>query len=268
VPDPGHALREGIRIVLVRPMHPGNVGATARAMKNMGLRRLVVVDPPCFDLERARWMAGGGRDVLEKASFVPDVATAVGDCKLAVGCTARMRRWDWPVLEPPALAQQALAQGDDVALLFGREDVGLENDDLAHCQALVRIPTDGEPSLNLSQAVLLVSSALFDAARAQGWIPTEEDRQVARSAGRSRTRKQRLDAPTSPPAPLAMQQSLLDQAVEVLSRTTYLKGRNEDQVRITLGRLLQRLAPTEQEAAILLGMTKRTRIQLERNEEE
>ncbi len=261
--DPGQTLREGVRIVLVRPIHPGNVGATARAMKNMGLRRLVVVDPPCFDLERARWMAGGGRDVLEAARFVPDVASAIADCDLAVGCTARMRRWDWPVWEPASLGREAIRRGGTVAILFGREDMGLENEDLAHCQALLRIPTDGEPSLNLSQAVLLVCGALFQSARDAGWTPTEEDRQTTRSAGRGRSRMPPSAAPPSTPsAPLAMQHALVKRAVSILSKTSYMNGRSEEQVRVALGQMLQKLHPTEKEATILLGMTKKTHIRL------
>ena len=84
-------LRSGLRVVLVNPIHPGNVGATARAMKNSGLRQLVVVSPLQFDMERARWMAGGGRDVLDEAHFVSTVAEAVSDCQFAIGCTARAR---------------------------------------------------------------------------------------------------------------------------------------------------------------------------------
>ena len=261
--DPEQTLREGVRIVLVRPIHPGNVGATARAMKNMGLRRLVVVDPPCFDLERARWMAGGGRDVLEAAQFVPDVASAVGDCDLAVGCTARMRRWDWPVWEPAALGAEAMRREGNTAILFGREDMGLENEDLAYCQALLRIPTDGEPSLNLSQAVLLVCGALFQSARDAGWTPTEEDRQTTRSAGRGRSRMPRADTPLpAHSAPLAMQHTLVERAVSVLSKTSYMNGKNEGQVRVALGQMLQKLHPTEKEATILLGMARKTRIRL------
>jgi TrmH family RNA methyltransferase len=208
-------------------------------------------------------MAGGGRDVLESAQFVPDVASAIGDCDLAVGCTARMRRWDWPIWEPAALGAEAMRREGNLAILFGREDMGLENEDLAYCQALLRIPTDGEPSLNLSQAVLLVCGALFQSARDVGWIPTEEDRQTTRSAGRGRSRMPRsASPPLGPSAPLAMQQALVEQAVSVLSRTSYMNGRNEEQVRVALGQMLQKLHPTEKESTILLGMAKKTRIRL------
>ncbi len=105
-PDPALVLRERVRIVLVRPLQPGNVGSVARAMANMGLRRLVIVDPPAFDLERARWMAAGGAALLDQAQFVGSVAQAVAGCALALGTTARVRRWAWPVISPRTLAQR------------------------------------------------------------------------------------------------------------------------------------------------------------------
>jgi tRNA (cytidine32/uridine32-2'-O)-methyltransferase len=255
-------LRSDLRIVLVQPIHPGNVGATARAMKNSGLRQLVVVAPLGFDMERARWMAGGGRDVLENTRFVSSVELAVSDCQLAVGCTARSRRWDWPVLEPDSLAERALNTDGPIAVLFGREDMGLDNEALLHCQALLRIPTDGEPSLNLSQAVLLVCQSLFRAALRQGWEPTEEERQGPRSAGRERPGRpsQILD---SPPAPLGSQSIILTEAMSLLESTDYMVGQNDEQVRITLTNLLQRAAPTDKEIAILRGMFKKAAWRLE-----
>ncbi len=249
-------------MVLVNPIHPGNVGATARAMKNSGLRQLVVVSPLQFDMERARWMAGGGRDVLESARFVSSVAEAVSDCQLAVGCTARSRRWDWPVIEPKALADKTMSTSGPIAILFGREDMGLDNDALLQCQALVKIPTDGEPSLNLSQAVLLVCQAVFRRAVELGWEPTAEDRQGPRSAGRERPGRPTETEP-APLATLESQSLVLNEAIHLLEKTTYMVGQNDEQVRVTLGNLLQRAAPTAKEVSILLGMFKKAAWSLE-----
>jgi len=251
-------LREDIRIVLVNPLFPGNVGSAARAMKNMGLRRLVLVDPPAFDMERARWMAAGGKDLLEKAEIVSSVEEAVADCTLAVGCTARSRRWNWPVVEPSALAQKALENEGPTAILFGREDSGLDNDALAHCQMLLRIPTDGDPSLNLSQAVLLLSWAIFDTALTGGWEPEEEARQGKRSGGPAKGPKNTTHIPTAP-ATLDLQHRVVEEALEMLQETPYMASRGSEQVEVQLGILLQRLAPTQVETDILRGMIRKTK---------
>ena len=249
-------LRERIRIVLVHPLQPGNVGATARAMKNMGLRQLYVVAPPAFDMERARWMAGGAKGLLETARFVATVEEAVADCHLAVGSTTRARRWNWPVVEPPQLAATALDADGPVAILFGREDTGLDNDSLGRCQMLLRIPTDGEPSLNLSQAVLLTCNAILEEARRRGWQCDEPPRQGRRSGGASKGEKAPPQEAT--PATLAEQAVVVDEAYNLLARTPYMRGRNEEQLRIQLSMMLQRLAPTDVEVKILRGMMRKT----------
>jgi len=250
-------LREDIRIVLVNPLFPGNVGGAARAMKNMGLRRLVLVDPPAFDMERARWMAAGGKDLLETAEIVSSVEEAVADCALAVGCTARSRRWNWPVIEPAALAEKTLEIDGPTAILFGREDSGLGNDALAHCQMLLRIPTDGDPSLNLSQAVLLLSWAIFDTALKKGWTPEEESRQGKRSGGPSRGPKKTALTATEP-ASLSLQHQVVEEAIQILETTPYMAARGREQVEVQLGILLQRLAPSQVETDILRGMIRKT----------
>jgi TrmH family RNA methyltransferase len=255
-------LREDIRIVLVNPLFPGNVGAAARAMKNMGIRKLIVVDPPAFDMERARWMAGGGKDILAEARFVGSVAEAVEDCTLAVGCTGRSRRWNWPIVEPHALAKRAFAAPGPTAVLFGREDSGLDNEALSRCQLLLRIPTDGDPSLNLGQAVLLLCWSLFDAALQQGWEPEEESRQGKRSGGPTENPNPFPAAP-SPLAPLALQHQVIQEALTLLEDTPYMNARNPEQIQVQLGMLLQRLAPSEVETDILRGMIRKTRWSLE-----
>ena len=250
-----------VRIVLVHPIHPGNVGSAARAMANLGLDDLVIVDPPCFDMERARWMAAGGRDVLENARFVANVAEAVQGCSLAMGTTARIRRWNWPVYNPVEAAERALSE-DKCAILFGREDHGLGNDALGLCQALLRIPTAGEPSLNLGQAVLLTCSRLFDAAEASGWQPTEKVRQGKRSGGPTGDGGAPGARKSSPPATLEFQNVALARALELLNETPYMRGRSDELVRVTLAQMLQRAQPSQVEIEILLGMLKKTRWQI------
>lgn len=260
--EAGTWLREGLRVVLVQPQQPGNVGAVARAMKNMGLRQLVVVDPaPGFDLERAGWMATGARDLLDEAAYVATVADALSGCDWAVACTARDRRWSWPVVGPDEVAATARERHRCTAILFGREDMGLDNASIALCQAIVRIPTAGLASINLSQAVLLVANACLREALHSGWDPEEAPRQGRRSGGPDGLRP---DATPPALAGLEARRSLVEGVLGLLGRTAYMRGRNEEKVTVFLEGMLHRLGPTEEEVNALRGMVAKTRYAVER----
>lgn len=158
-----------VRVVLVRPQGAGNVGASARAMKNMGLHDLCLVRPRARRRFWASAMAVHAADVLEKARTAPSLAAAVADCALVVGTTCRGGLYraaaEAPEVLAPILVDRAAAA--PVALVFGPEDHGLSNEDLKHCQRLVNIPTASDyPSLNLAQAVLLCCYEIRRAAQA------------------------------------------------------------------------------------------------------
>lgn len=158
-----------IRIVLTRVSHPGNIGSAARAMKTMGLDRLYLVAPERFPATEATVMAAGADDVLERARVFPDVRSAVADCGLVVGTTARSRHLPWRILEPREAAAEvaAAAASSEVAVLFGAERTGLTNDELELCQRLLTIPTGPSyGSLNLAMAVQVVAYELLLARRA------------------------------------------------------------------------------------------------------
>jgi len=158
-----------IRIVLTRVSHPGNIGSAARAMKTMGLGQLCLVAPERFPATEATVMAAGAQDVLDRAGIYPDVPSAVADCGLVVGTTARPRHLPWRVLEPREAAAEiaAAATTSDVAVLFGAERTGLTNDELELCQRLLTIPTgDAYGSLNLAMAVQVVAYEALLATRA------------------------------------------------------------------------------------------------------
>nr|WP_202844513.1 RNA methyltransferase [Luteimonas saliphila] len=146
-----------IRIVLVGTQHPGNIGSAARAIKTMGLQRLVLVAPERFPHADAVAMAAGAGDVLDAAPQAQTLAEAVADCRLVLGCTARSRRIALEELLPREAGARAVAtaaQGTQVALVFGRERTGLDNDELQLCHAAVTIPADpAYSSLNLAAAV-------------------------------------------------------------------------------------------------------------------
>ena len=148
-----------IRIVLVDTSHPGNIGASARAMKNMGLESLVLVRPLSYPDAEATARASGAADLLGRARVCASVDEAIGDCGLVLGTTARARSANWRVLDARTGAAEAAAAATakPVAILFGGERNGLANEALERCQALIRIPADDAyDALNLAQAVQVV----------------------------------------------------------------------------------------------------------------
>ena len=148
-----------IRIVLVNTSHPGNIGATARAMKNMGLQRLVLVQPEDFPSGVAVGRAASAVDLLDQSRVVDTLEEAVADCGLVIGASARCRSLPWPLLDAETCADKVLAavRNNRVALVFGREDCGLNNAELQLCHYHLQIPANPEySSLNLAAAVLLV----------------------------------------------------------------------------------------------------------------
>jgi tRNA (cytidine32/uridine32-2'-O)-methyltransferase len=146
-----------VRIVLVETTHPGNIGASARAMKTMGLSDLALVAPRTFPSDEATARASGAADLLERASVHATLEEAIADCAFVVGTSARSRGVEWPCANPRDAAAQvwdALDAGNRVAVVFGREQSGLTNDALARCMLHVQIPTDAAfSSLNLAMSV-------------------------------------------------------------------------------------------------------------------
>ncbi len=148
-----------VRIVLVNPSHPGNIGGAARAMKTMMIEELVLVSPREYPDPRAVWRAAGARDLLEKAKVVETLDEAIADCDLIVGTSARGRRIPWPVVDARQCAESIYNEpsSSKIAVLFGREDRGLNNDELHKCHLHVHVPTSEEySSLNLAMAVQII----------------------------------------------------------------------------------------------------------------
>lgn len=148
--------QDQIRIVLVETSHSGNIGAVARAMKNMGLGNLWLVNPNSFPDEASYARSSGASDVLDRATVVSTLDEAIADCVVVMGTSARGRKVPWPVIAPPDAAATAseAAKGGRVALVFGRENHGLSNDELQRCHYHIHIPSNPEySSLNLAMAV-------------------------------------------------------------------------------------------------------------------
>lgn len=157
-----------VRIVLVEPTHPGNIGAVARAMKTMGLADLALVRPRRFPDAEASARASGADDVLAAARVCDSLLEAIGDCGFVVGSSARRRALPCPVVDPRRCAQlvQAHIGTTRCAILMGTESSGLTNEQMSHCRYLVNIPAnDAYSSLNLAMATQIICYELRMALR-------------------------------------------------------------------------------------------------------
>jgi TrmH family RNA methyltransferase len=227
-----------VRIVLVGTSHPGNIGAVARAMKNMGLNSLHLAAPEApFPAPEAQARASGADDVLEGAVVHRNLDDALADCGFALGLSARLRSLPWPVVEPREAAALALEKADaaPVALVFGREKSGLTNEELARCQALVHIPANPEySSLNLAMAVQIMAYEIRLAAR----------------SGRPVDR-----APTEhPPATLEEMAYFYAHLESAMVGAGFLNPDNPRHLMRRLRRLFNRASPDQNEVNILRGI--------------
>ena len=148
-----------VKIVLVGTTLPGNIGAAARAMKNMGIKNLSLVAPKEFPSDVAIYRSKAAKDILEHAQVFNTLEEAISDCELVIGTSARGRKVPWPILNPKEAAEEVSRSSSHhkIAIIFGREDRGLTNEELGLCNLHVNIPTDPDySSLNLAQAVQIL----------------------------------------------------------------------------------------------------------------
>ena len=231
-----------IRIVLVGTQHPGNIGSAARAMKTMGLSRLVLVAPERAPDAESRALAAGADDVLAGAVTTGTLAEAVADCRLVLGCTARSRRVPLDELAPGEAAARtvaAAADGADAALVFGRERTGLDNDELQLCHAAVHIPADpAYSSLNLAAAVQVLAY----------------ETRLALLAGAPRQAASGEGAVEPGQATHAELEGFFAQLAETLEAIDFHKGRAPASALRKLRRLYLRAAPTAAEVRLLRGV--------------
>ena len=189
------ALADNLRMVMVETSHPGNIGAAARAMKAMGQKRLYLVKPAIFPSAEVTARAAGADDLLDDAVVCNTLEEAVRDCVFVVGTTARIRRVPWMIEGPREGAARIVeaARSGQVAVVFGREDNGLNNDELGLCNTVVQIPTHpGFSSLNVAAAVQIVCYEIMQAAGA-GAIAQASGVALA-SAGQMRKLYEHLEA--------------------------------------------------------------------------
>lgn len=156
---------DNITIVLNQPRYPENIGSGARAMRNMGFYRLIVVDPENFDIEKVEKLAThAAKDVVEKIQVCENLKQALAPFNYVVGTTARLGG-QRQVNSPPVMAEKLvpISKENNIAVVFGREDRGLSNEDIRLCHGLVNIPTAEFSSLNLAQSVMVICYELFNA---------------------------------------------------------------------------------------------------------
>ena len=173
-----------IRIVLVEPEHPGNIGAAARAMKTMGLKDLHLIKPSRFPDPQADWRAAAALDIIEDAQVHSTLDTAIADCQFVTGTTARDRHVPWPIYTAEEFGEKVrtIDTSLPIAILFGRETSGLTNEEFQRCNAGIRIPSSrGYSSLNLAMAVQIVTYEIFKSV-SDGSVSKQWDRPLAREA--------------------------------------------------------------------------------------
>lgn len=174
------ALLPKVKVILVGTTHPGNIGSVARAMKTMGLSDLVLVDPQTEIDEKSYALAAGAKDLLDAITIKSTLEEAVSDCGLVIGTSARSRTLPWPMLDPRQSGQKLIQEVSEypVAVVFGRENSGLSNDELQLCQYHVCIPANPEySSLNLAMAVQTLTYEIRMAALANVESEHEIDKQ-------------------------------------------------------------------------------------------
>ena len=231
---------DNIKIVMVSTNHPGNIGAAARALKNMGLSRLVLVAPKEFPSAKANWRAAGAQDLIEGVELADSLDEAIADCALVIGTSARGRRIPWPMLTPRECGDRVVVESDThkIAIVFGREDRGLTNEELQKCHYHVHIPANPEySSLNIAAAiqVLCYEIRVSYLAKQDGKALHYDDWDV-------------------PPAPQEALEHYFVHLEDTLAKINFLDPDNPRQTVTRLRRLYQRLRLDEMELSILRGM--------------
>lgn len=233
------------RFVMINTSHPGNIGAAARAMKNMGFHELALVNPKQFPSSEAVARSSGAYDVLENAQVFATLEEAIADCELIIGASARLRSITWPQLDPKECATLVSGTTAKTAILFGREHSGLTNEELERCHYLLHIPCNPEySSLNVASALQVIAYELHYATRQ---TPITEASESAFANGEQ-------------------MESFFGHLETVLHEIKFLhENKNTDSLMRRLRRLFNRTRLEEKEIHILRGILTATQLQLKRH---
>jgi tRNA/rRNA methyltransferase/tRNA (cytidine32/uridine32-2'-O)-methyltransferase len=228
-----------VAVVLVEPRDPVNIGATVRAMKNMGVSELRLVRPVAYEPERLEGIAHNTRDVIDRIRCFESFDEAVADCVRLAAFTARRRAAKWHVLPPRQAAHELLATIDDragtVGMVFGREDSGLPNDILDRAHTVVVIPTTDHASMNLAQAVLI---GLYELHLAAG----DATRRIP---------PPRKDAPAATEAQLEQYFTDVERSLRAIE---FFKTRQVEHIMRTVRSLTVRASPDARELSLVRAM--------------
>tara|TARA_X000000368_G_C22798154_1_gene609010 strand:+ start:31 stop:774 length:744 start_codon:yes stop_codon:yes gene_type:complete len=230
------SLKNKFDFILVEPSHPGNIGATARAIKNMGFQNLSLINPKNFPNDDAFYRAKGAKDILENVKIYEDLPSSIEDATLIFGTSARTRTIPWPTKtssELSTILKKTLESSNaKICFIFGREISGLSNEELQMCDYHIKIPTDEDfSSINLSHAVQIISYVLkmeldnFDSKQGiKEEIPTFQENE-----------------------------HLIDHFDVVMKKMDFYDQENPKQVKTRMRRLVKRLQPDKLEMGILRG---------------
>lgn len=256
------AMNEQVSVVLVETTHSGNIGAVARAMRNMGLSNLKLVGPKAFPSAEANARAAGAVELLEAAQVYSTLSEAVADCHYVVGASARVRSFPWPVSNPressdliveKLLSESGTNPAHRVAYVFGRESSGLTNEELQQCNAHVHIPANPDySSLNLAMAVQVIAYEL----RMGCLLRSQEQETPVLQPG-----DEGWDAEPSTHQEV---EGMLNHLNQVMIATGFFDPDNPGQLLPRLRRLFQRRGLDKMEVNILRGMFKSIEKKLQR----
>ena len=231
-------MNELVQIVLVETSHPGNIGSVARAMKNMGLSRLVLINPKKFPHDEATALAGNAGDVLKVAKVFGSIQEAVQNSKIIFATSARERTIEWPVASVKDAAQeinQLVAENIEVSILFGREDRGLTNEELQLSNKHLIIPAHPDyPVLNIAMSTQVVCYELYQASNIEPIAPWQ-------------------DFPEYTADEL---QHLIDHFNETVFKLDLIDPKNPKQILTRMERMFRRLYPDQMEGNFLRGFLK------------
>ena len=238
IETPNQSNLDQVKVILVGTSHPGNIGSVARAMKTMGLSQLILVDPQTAIDDKSVALAAGAADILKQAVIKPTLAQAIEDCGLVIGASARSRTLPWPMLDPRQTGLKLMDEVPNypVAVVFGRENSGLSNEELQQCQYHVCIPANPEySSLNLAMAVQTICYEIRMA-----WLNQTEKVAVT---------DEQQQYPSS-----AQMNGFIDHLETTLNEIGFIVKAHPGQIMSKLRRLYNRARPEEVELNILRGI--------------
>ena len=234
------------RVVLVEPTHPGNIGAVARAMGNMGVTRLDLVQPCDYLVSEALVRSAGNESILHQACQHESLQEAIADCSLIIGTSARERTVKWPAMSPSKAMEQAVTaarQGEQVAFVFGQERAGLANEHIDQCSVFVRISvSELSPSINLAGAVLIM---LYELKQATDSKQPATDKHETLN---------KTSPPEERPANNAQLEGFFGHLERVMRLTGFLSGGPRDSLVRKIRRIFIRSSMSQDDVNIMRGI--------------